>query len=274
MENILIREAAVAGRFYPSSQDDLRKQIKLFAGCSASKADYIACVLPHAGYTYSGEVATQTLAQMNIREKIILLGPNHTGGGASFSISARGAWQTPLGEVKIDEGLTSALLKKCAYLADDRLAHMYEHSLEVQLPILQYFKANFTIAPIVILSDDIASLVRAGEDLAAVIKETNLSDRVMIVASSDLTHYEPAESAKLKDEAAIEAILALDEELLMKRVQALNITMCGYAPVVVMLVAAKLLGAHSARLVKYQTSGDVTRDFESVVGYCGIVIGR
>jgi len=270
MEESKIRKPAVAGQFYPSSAQKLRDQIEALIDRKANKTDVIACMLPHAGYIYSGSVAAQTLSRINIKDKIILLGPNHTGFGAPFSIMTEGIWQTPLGEIEIDSDLARRILRSSKYLQDDNTAHLYEHSLEVELPFLQYFKTNFKIVPITFLSNDSKALKEIGKGLAGVLKDSK--DSAMILASSDMTHYEPQDQAVKKDKDAIQAILELNEDELMQRIQRLNISMCGYAPVIAMLSAAKLLGATKATLIKYQTSGDVTGDKSSVVGYAGIIV--
>lgn len=272
MEKSKIRKPAVAGQFYPSSNQKLKSQIEELINKQANKLDVIACMLPHAGYMYSGQVAAETVSRINIKDKIILLGPNHTGYGAPFSIMTEGIWQTPLGEVEIDNILAKQILNQSKYLEDDPAAHIYEHSLEVELPFLQYFKTHFEIVPIIVLSDEIDILKEIGRDIARVVKESNIKDKTLIVASSDMTHYESQAQAVKKDKEALEAILQLDENKLMQRIQGLDISMCGYAPVVVMLAAAKLLGAQKADLIKYQTSGDVIGDKSSVVGYAGVVI--
>ena len=272
MEKSKIRKPAVAGQFYPSSNQGLQRQIETLTEKDIDRQDAIACMLPHAGYMYSGGVAGHTVSRINIKDKIILLGPNHTGYGTPFSVMAEGIWQTPLGEVKIDSNLAKQILSRCQYLKDDSLAHLYEHSLEVELPFLQYFKKDFGFVPIVVLSDEIDILKEIGKEIAYAIKDSNIKDSTMIVASSDMTHYETQAQAIKKDKEAIQAILDLDEDKLMQKIRELNISMCGYAPVVVMLAAAKQLGAQKAKLIKYQTSGDVTGDKTSVVGYAGIII--
>ena len=272
MEQSKTRKPIVAGQFYPSSAEKLKKQIETLIDKKAAKLDALACVLPHAGYMYSGGVAAKTLSGINIKDKIILLGPNHTGSGRKFSIMSEGVWQTPLGEIKIDSGLAKKILSRSRFLEEDFLAHLNEHSLEVELPFLQFFKADFEIVPIVVFPEDIESLKEIGKEIADCIKECAIIDSVIIVASSDMTHYEPQGSAQMKDKEAIQAILELNENKLMERVLRLNISMCGYAPVIIMLSAVKQLGASSARLIKYQTSCDVTGDFDSVVGYAGIII--
>jgi len=180
-----------------------------------------------------------------------------------------GAWRTPLGEVEIDSELGKRILDGSSHLQEDALAHQYEHSIEVQIPFLQYFRSDVRIVPIVLghASGDIYKEI--GKELARVIRESKRD--VVIMASSDMTHYEPQELAKQKDNAAIKAMLDLDEDELLKRVEEMNISMCGYAPVAALIAAAKELGAKSAELVKYQTSGDTTGDYTSVVGYAGII---
>jgi len=272
MASSRIRQAVVAGQFYPATEADIKKLIAGFVDTQTSKVDVIACMLPHAGYQYSGKVAAQTAARINIKDKVILLGPNHTGNGAAYSIMTEGAWQAPQGPLNIDSQLAKSILEGSQYLENDYLAHAEEHSLEVELPILQYFRNDFEIVPIAFMSDDLPVLKKIGEDIAGAVKKLKAQDKVLLVASSDMTHYEPQESARIKDKKAIEAILALSPDKLMRAVKDFNISMCGYAPAIVMLSVANSLGASSAQLISYQTSGDVTGDKSSVVGYAGIII--
>lgn len=272
MTSFKLRQPVVAGQFYPASAQDIRKQLSGFIDTQEPKVAAIACMLPHAGYIYSGRVASLTLAKIKIKEKIILFGPNHTGTGASFSIMREGKWLTPLGELNIDSRLATKVLASSEYLEDDFLAHAQEHSLEVELPILQYLKSDFEIVPLVFMSDDLSALKKIGEGIAAVIKEMGLKEKILLVASSDLTHYESQEEAETKDKKAISAILELAPDKLMAEVKRFNISMCGASPVVVMLSAAKSLGAKRGELIKYQTSAEVTGDKSSVVGYAGIII--
>lgn len=272
MEKFKIRKPAVAGQFYVSSAQGLKNQIEPLVNKDAAKSDVIGCMLPHAGYMYSGSVAGQTISQINIKDKIILLGPNHTGYGPAFSIMSEGVWETPLGEIKINSKLAKQILSRSKWLEEDASAHTYEHSLEVELPFLQYFKDNFEIVPIVVAASEKTSLKEVGKDIAGAVGDSGIKDSIMLVASSDMTHYESQAQAVKKDKEAIQSILELNEDKLMERIQRLNISMCGYAPVTVMLSAAKLLGAKSAKLIKYQTSGDITGDRRSVVGYAGIII--
>ncbi len=266
------RMPVFAGQFYPASAQVLKKQIQSFIGPAVPKQNAVACLLPHAGYIYSGPVAAQTVSRISVKDKVVLLGPNHTGYGKNISIMTEGSWQTPLGEVKIDSVLAKKILEGCSYLEDDNLAHESEHSLEVELPFLQYFKNDFRIVPIAFLFEETGALKEVAGAIAEAVKQQGLKDKVLLVASSDMTHYEPQPSAQNKDRLAIEAILSLDEDRLLDVIGRFNISMCGVMPTVVMITCAKALGATKAQLVKYQTSGDVTEDRSSVVGYAGIII--
>lgn len=261
-----------AGQFYPSSALALKKQIESFIEPIKAREDAIACLMPHAGYLYSGKVATQTASRINLKNEVILLGPNHTGYGKNLSIVTEGAWQTPLGELKINSVLAKDILGRCRYLEEDNLAHESEHSLEVELPILQYFKHDFRIVPIAFLFEEAGVLRELAKAIAEAIETKGLKGNSLIVASSDMTHYEPQPRAEKNDRLAIEAILSLDEDRLLDAAERFNISMCGLVPAYVMLVCAKALGAKSGKLVKYATSGDVTGDKGSVVGYAGIII--
>lgn len=272
MNRIDIRKPVAAGKFYPASAQGIRQLIEGYVPRAAEKKEVIACMLPHAGYAYSGRVAVETASRINIKDRIILLGPNHTGMGAPLSIMAKGTWQTPLGDVEIDAELAEKILSGCEYLQHDFLAHANEHSLEVELPILQYFKKGFKIVPIILLTDNLELLKKIGRAIAAAVKEEHLEDSTLFVASSDMTHYEPKGEACKKDKIAIEAMLELDEDKLAKEVLKLNITMCGFAPAVAVICAAKALGAQQAQLVKYETSAEATGDKSSVVGYAGVLL--
>jgi MEMO1 family protein len=272
MGSAKVRMPAVAGQFYPSSPKKLSALIAGFIDKDAKSADAIACVMPHAGYVYSGAVAGAVVSRLKVKDRIIILGPNHTGAGAAFSVMSKGVWQTPLGGIKIDEKLAEAIMAECGFLEDNDLAHLYEHSLEVEIPFFQYFNKDFQIVPIVIGSHNPEYLKKLGLGIAAAVNAAGLKDSALIAASSDMTHYEPQEKAEIKDKQAIEAILELDEAKLSRRVAEFDISMCGYAPVMAMISAAKALGAKKAGLVKYETSGKVTGDTSSVVGYAGIII--
>ncbi len=272
MSQANVRKPSVSGQFYPADADELLELISSFSNKAAQKQDAIGCLLPHAGYIYSGKVAIQTLSEIKIRDTLILLGPNHSGNGPDFSLMPQGYWQTPLGNVEIDFRLADLFLSNSKYLKVDTFAHIDEHSLEVLLPMLQYFKRDFKIVPITIKADELNVLKKVGQELAGVLIKHGLISSSMFIASSDMTHYEPQKSAQKKDALAVEAITALDEDKLEAVVRQADISMCGFAPTVVMLKAVKLLGAKKGRLVQYQTSGDVSGDTSSVVGYAGITI--
>jgi AmmeMemoRadiSam system protein B len=266
----MIRKPVVAGQFYPASASELKAMIRSMVKEKAVKEEVIGLVSPHAGYIYSGVVAGATISRVKFKDTFIIMGPNHTGAGRPLSIMTEGVWQTPLGDVEIDTELAEEILANSKHLEEDDGAHLYEHSIEVQLPFLQYFKPDLKMVPMVFGHPDGAVYKEVGKEIARAVKA--LGREVVILASSDMSHYEPQESAQKKDTQAIGAILKLDEGELLKRVYELNITMCGYAPAVSLIVAAKELGATSAELVKYQTSGDVTGDYSAVVGYAGIII--
>lgn len=266
----MIREAVVAGQFYPGSKARLKEMIAGMVDEEAKKEDVIGLVSPHAGYAYSGSVAGASISRIKFKDTFIIIGPNHTGLGKPFSIMTEGKWRTPLGNIKIDSELGKRILTSSKYLEEDHNAHRSEHSIEVQLPFLQYFDSGFKLVPIVLSHASGTIYKEIGEAIATAVRE--LKRDVVIIASSDMTHYEPQESASEKDSYAIEAILNLDENELLQRIEELNITMCGYAPVISLITAARELGASRAELVKYQTSGDTTGDYSSVVGYAGILL--
>ncbi len=268
----MIREAAVAGQFYPGWPDELKETIQYMTARDAAKIDAIGVVSPHAGFIYSGPVAGAVFSRVKFKDTFILIGPNHRGVGKPFSIMTDGTWRTPLGEVKINKELAGAILKASSNLKEDSLAHRYEHSLEVQVPFLQYFRPDVMIVPIVLSQADPSVYKEIGLAVASALKSTG--SEAVIVASSDMTHYEPSERARNKDEKAIQAILDLDADELIERINKYDITMCGYAGAVSLITAAKELGAGKTELVKYQTSGDTSGDYTSVVGYAGIIIGK
>jgi len=268
----MVREPVVAGKFYPSDKTSLEKQLRSFYE-EKPKKETIACIMPHAGYVYSGKVATATAASVVIKKNIILLGPNHTGLGSAFSIMSEDSWKTPLGELRINKEITAELKKRNKKITEDSSAHMHEHSLEVELPILQFLsKDQFSFVPLTLMESSKDAYEEIAQSIFDTINKLNIKDQTLIVASSDMTHYETHESAKKKDNLAIEAIINLDEDLLLKRVSKYQISMCGYVPVIVTIMTAKKLGAKKGELVLYQTSGDVSGDYEAVVGYAGMIL--
>lgn len=266
----MIREPAVSGQFYPATAAGLQKAVLSYLEKGAKKEKAKGSVCPHAGYIYSGGVAGATLSRIQPAKTFIILGPNHTGLGRPFSVMKSGQWKTPLGSVEIDDKLASAIIEGSKFIEEDTSAHIYEHSIEVQLPFLQVLFKDFKFVPIVISSSDAKTYKNVGIDIANAVKKSK-SDAV-IIASSDMTHYEPQAKAEQKDKQAINAILDLDVDKLLGAVAEFDITMCGYGTVSVMLAACKELGATSSKLVKYQTSGDTSGDYSSVVGYAGILI--
>ncbi len=269
----MLREPAVAGQFYPARASALRAMIAGFVDDKAAKENVLGLVSPHAGYIYSGSVAGETFSRIKPGDTFVIMGPNHTGLGKPFSIMTEGIWRTPLGDAEIDSELGGRILASSAHLAEDTSAHLFEHSVEVQIPFLQYFNPKIKIVPMVLSYAPGEIYKEIGRGLASAIAASKR--KVVIVASSDMTHYEPAESAQRKDNLAIGAILDFDADRLLKLLAELWIpehSMCGFAPAVVLITAAKKLGASGAELVKYQTSGDATGDYASVVGYAGIII--
>jgi MEMO1 family protein len=266
----MIRNPVAAGKFYPASKKALESEISAMADASADKKNAVAAISPHAGYVYSGPVACKLFSNIRIPDSIIILGPNHTGIGENFAVYKKGIWRTPMGDIEIDEGLADDICGTTELLKNDLSAHMYEHSIEVQLPIMQYFKNDFRIVPIVLGNGDFQQYQQLASTLARAVK--NQGRDILIVASSDMTHYEPQALAETKDKTAIDSMLKLDEKLLYDVVKKHDITMCGYVPAIIAISAAKQLGAKSAELVMYSTSGDITGDYSSVVGYAGILI--
>jgi AmmeMemoRadiSam system protein B/AmmeMemoRadiSam system protein A len=269
---MMIREPVVAGSFYPGTANRLQSMLKQLVDEKAVKEDVVGALVPHAGYQYSGGVTGATISRVKFADTFVIMGPSHTGLGEPFSIMTEGTWKTPLGEVVIDEELGKRILASSRFLKEDHVAHLQEHAVEVQLPFLQYFKADVRIVPIILASADVAVYQEIGQALAGAIG--GIGREVVIIASGDMTHYEPQKVAEEKDRQGIEAILSLDEVELLKRVREKGISMCAYAPAASLIVAAKELGAGETELVKYQTSGDTTGDYAAVVGYAGIIIKR
>ncbi len=265
-----IRQPAVAGQFYPANKSELEKMLEQLLPHSQQKLSAISIISPHAGYIYSGATAGRIMASVSIPETVIILGPNHRGVGAVAALSPDDAWQTPLGQVSVEKRLGSLICKLIPAVQEDAYAHRNEHSLEVQVPFLQYLRPDLSIVPICLGFDDYTGAEYLGKGIAEAIKQ--FGEEVMILASSDMTHYESADEAKKKDIQALERVLALDPEGLVEVCHSKRITMCGVIPSAVMLVAARELGAKTAELVDYTTSGDVTGDYSQVVGYAGVVV--
>lgn len=266
-----IRHPAVAGRFYPGDPDDLRAEAQSYLSSDKSQAvRAIGCIAPHAGYMYSGHVAGAVFAHLEIPERCIVLCPNHTGMGSPLAIICEGAWKTPLGNVPIDSELAHSLRAAFPALEEDAAAHRAEHAAEVELPFLQLRQAKLKFVPIAVGTGRLEVLEALGEALGGVISVQK--DPILIVASSDMNHYESDAITRAKDHRAIERILSLDPHGLYEVVTQQNVTMCGFGPAVAMLTAARRLGAKSAELVKYATSGDISGDRNMVVGYAGVIV--
>ncbi len=270
----MLRQPAVAGYFYKGSPEALKKQVEGFIIHASQRRKAIGVVVPHAGLIYSGPVAGAVYSSIELPDTYILIGPNHTGLGAPVSLMAKGAWGTPLGTVEIDETMAASILSKSSRISEDTLAHLREHSLEVQLPFIQYFKKDFRIVPIQMLDTRLETCLELGKAIAGAITESAIRtpNDVLIIASSDMSHYERAATAKEKDYKAIHQILNLDPQGLFRTIKDYGITMCGYGPAVAMLAASKTLGATKAELIKYANSGEVSGDYDQVVGYAGIII--
>ncbi len=264
------REAVVAGQFYPASASALREVIESFIDQPEVIIEAKAVVVPHAGYIYSGAVAGKVFSSVRLPRRIILLGPNHTGRGATLALAPAGTWRTPLGVVSVDAEVNRNLLSQCSGLREDIAAHLYEHSLEVQLPFIQVLRLDFSFSAICVRTEDYVTLEDLGHAMARVIK--SLKEPVLLVASSDMTHYQPAEQAAKQDRLAIDRMLELDARGLHQVVREKNISMCGFAPTVATLVACRDLGASSGRLIRYTNSGETSGDYDRVVGYAGIAI--
>ncbi len=264
------RPAAVAGRFYPGNARELTRELAGYLKNDRSAEPVLACVVPHAGIMYSGHVAGAVYARLQLPPVAIILGPNHRGIGAPLALQREGEWETPLGSVPLDAEVALALQRACPEVEEDVDAHRFEHSLEVQVPFLRHLRPDVRIVPIAVATGRLELLERLGESLASVVTAT--TPRPLLVASTDLNHYEPEAIGRLKDHKAIDAILALDARGLLETVQRERISMCGYGPTVAVLTAARVLGARTAELVRYATSGDITGDRSSVVGYAGLLI--
>ncbi len=266
----MIRQPAVAGQFYPGSQSALTRELQRLLPSVTSKQPAIGAISPHAGYIYSGSAAGQLLAGIEIPPTVVILGPNHHGGGALAALSPAQGWQTPLGVVPLQQRLAALIQQQVPAVQEDASAHRLEHSLEVQVPFLQYLRPDVAIVPLCLGFGDYPGCELLGSGLATAIRA--FGEEVLILASSDMTHYESADAAKRKDTLALERALALDAKGLVEVCRAQRITMCGVIPAAVMLVAAKALGATQAELVAYTNSGEVTGDDREVVAYAAVTV--
>ncbi len=268
--NTSIRMPAVAGRFYPANAEKLLQELEGFLPLDPSPIHALGCVAPHAGYVYSGSIAGAVYSRIAVPRCCVVLCPNHTGLGPPLSIMSSEAWQTPLGSVPIDKKLATELKTRLPQLTEDCEAHRAEHAIEVQLPFLKVRQPFLKLVPIVLGTSRFEPLEALGIALADVCRTRD--GRPLIVASSDMNHYESDAITRRKDQMAIDRVLALDARGLHDVVMNEDISMCGFGPAIAMITAAKHLGATQAELVEYATSGDVSGDRDRVVGYAGIVV--
>jgi len=272
----MLRQPAVAGRFYPDDAGELAQQVASFCVTESTpeKAEpprrAMACLVPHAGYRFSGHVAGAVYARIALPRRILMLGPRHYPRGQAQAILSEGAWQTPLGRAEIDTELAAQLKRACPSLAEDSVAHSREHALEVQLPFLQHLMGDFRFVPIALGTVDFTELETLGRAIAEVLSAQ--TEAVLMIASSDMNHYESDAVTRIKDRKALDRIVALDPRGLLEAVRKEGVSMCGVGPAVSVLTAARRLGATRAELIHYATSGDVNGDHNEVVGYAGVIV--
>jgi MEMO1 family protein len=267
----MLRLPAVAGQFYPGHPDQLSTLVESLTKDEPHqpKTNVRACLVPHAGYMYSGAVAGAVFRRISIPKKILLLGVRHFSGGEAFAILSEGAWRTPLGDVPIASSLAAELRKECPALREDSVAHSREHSLEVELPFLQVLSPGFSFVPIAIGTLRFKELQETGRGIARVLEKSR--EEILVVTSSDMNHYEDDETTRYKDGLAIECLLKLDARALHDVCRAQKISMCGLGPAVAMLTAMSLRGGNEAELVRYATSAEVSGTRDEVVGYAGMI---
>ncbi len=280
-----VRRPAYAGMFYEGNGASLKLQIEecfkhnlgpkaLPKVSQGSLKNTVGLICPHAGFMYSGPVAAHGYYRLALDGKpdvIVIFGPNHTGMGSGLAATREGVWRTPLGEVEVDTAIADNIIRECRIIDVDEAAHMREHSIEVQLPWLQYlYDSGFTFVPVCFLMQDLESSREVGAAVAKALKGKN----GLVIASTDMSHYEPQKVAERKDKSVIETALKLDEKALFSSVEGYQVSMCGYGPATAAIVAAKGLGARKGELLCYKTSGDVTGDFSAVVGYASLAFTR
>lgn len=265
------RKPAVAGYFYPSRTDELASLVGSMVNPDLEKKRAIALISPHAGFVYSGPVAGALFSSVFLPNRIVLLGPSHRMIDSKFALMEKGSWSTPLGDVPVNSELANLIISHSDLISVDEAAHANEHSIEVQLPFIQYFNKTASIVPISIgYHASFEELEELGSAVAQSVQKTGKD--VLIVASTDMSHYVSQEEAKRLDFLAIQEIQNLNPRGLYDVVTLKNISMCGYQPTTVTIVASLDLGATQAELIKYQTSGEITKNYHEVVGYAGIRI--
>jgi len=275
---VKVRRPCQAGAFYAGTAESLKRQIencflhelgpgKIPEVVKAGPRRIVGLVCPHAGYMFSGPVAAHAYYKLALDGKpdvVVLLGPNHTGYGSGLAVMKEGVWRTPLGDIEVNSELADQIVQESSLLDVNDSAHRFEHSIEVQLPFLQYlYGSEFKIVPICFLMQDLSSAKEVGQAVAKVLNGKN----AVIVASSDMTHYEPHEVAEKKDKMALTAVEEMDEEKFYSVIEAQHVSACGYGPIAALITAAKILGVKEVKLLCYKTSGDVIGDYSSVVGY-------
>jgi len=261
------RKKLFAGSWYPTS----KKVISTYLNSTTKKTNAIAVMVPHAGWVYSGKVAGSVFSAVSSADTYIIISPNHTGIGPQISIYPSGLWETPIGSLSINIDFVSDLCAELAQITRDTTAHTQEHSIEVQLPFIKFINPSAKIVPITLANYSLEICTKLGQAIAKTIKEKYANKKILIIASSDMSHYISAASAKKLDTFAINDILSLNAVALLKTVEENNISMCGSGPVAVAITAAKLLGAKEAKLIAYDTSGTVTNDSSEVVSYAGML---
>jgi len=266
----MIRQPAVAGRFYPSNPAELSKLVREYTSVPGAVAKRLkACLVPHAGYVYSGPVAGAVFANVQIPTRVVVLGVRHQPPGAPLAILSEGTWRTPLGDARIDEKLAERLKAACPLLLEDDVAHSQEHSLEVQIPFLQTLEPGFSFVPIALGSGNFEILVKVGQGIGQVLAAEK--QEVLLLTTSDLNHYEDDATTRVKDGKAIERLLKMDAHGLYDTCRNEEISMCGLGPAVAMITALHVMGAKKAELIQYATSGERSGDFDAVVGYAGMI---
>jgi MEMO1 family protein len=266
----MIRTPVVAGQFYPGNKTALQGELDGYIQVAETRRKVIGLVSPHAGYVYSGACAGKGFGWVEVPDTVIILGPNHHGFGHPYAVDGHDAWSTPIGDIEIDNRLRDRLISESNVFGLDSMASSREHALEVQVPFIQRLNPGAKILPITLSSVDTETLIEGGEEIAALIK--NHESDVLIVASSDMSHYVDAETAKTKDYKAIEKMLELDPSGLFHTVATERISMCGVAPATMMLAAARQLDAQKAEVINYTNSGEVSGDYGQVVAYLSLAV--
>lgn len=265
------RRAKVAGYFYSSKSKELLQELEDYMP-EVPKINAFGAICPHAGYVYSGSVAGAVYSKLKPKEIFILIGPNHTDYGTEVALMTEGEWEIPLGNIKIHEELAKKIIEKNSFAKDDIHAHLHEHSLEVQLPFIYKLNPEAQIVPITLKMLSLTECLSLAQGIVLAIDELNFRDKVIVIASTDMSHYLPDDTARRVDAIAIDKIKKFDPEGLYSSVIEYKISMCGFIPTVVTLYATKILGAKKVEIVKYATSAEVSRDYDKVVGYLGAII--